>query len=72
MNPVWSFLSSLTLKLVGPLLAYLKGRGDVERNHLEKEMKDAKESEAAWANRPRTDADALDRLLDAANKAKKP
>lgn len=38
MNALWSFLASLTLKLVGPILAYFKGRGDAEKKQAENQL----------------------------------
>lgn len=43
MNAAWSFLSSLVLKLIGPILAYLKGRGDQEKQSLESNLEAIRE-----------------------------
>lgn len=44
------FLLGAFEKLIAPLLAYLKGRSDIENKHL-------KESNKRMANRPRTNDD---------------
>jgi len=46
MSAFWSFLASLVLKLVGPLLAYLKGSGDEQTKQTKEDleaMRDAKD-----------------------------
>jgi hypothetical protein len=42
-NAVVTFLTSLTLKLIGPLLAYLKGRGDAELQNTKDSLEDIRE-----------------------------
>lgn len=69
---MWKFLAELFLKVIAPFLAFYAGRESEKKDFLEKELESEKENTAAWANRPRTDADALDRLLRASERAEKP
>lgn len=43
---IWSILTSLALKLIGPILAYLKGRGDVELKQAEDSLKGMRDAKA--------------------------
>jgi hypothetical protein len=46
MNAAISFLSSLALKLIGPILAYLKGRGDAELKQTKDSLKGMRDAKA--------------------------
>lgn len=62
-NAIWSFLSSLALKLIGPLLAYLKGRGDVEKDSTEKALEAMREVKDIHT-RIESDTDERNRVRD--------
>jgi hypothetical protein len=69
---LWSFLAELFFRLLIPFGAFMAGKEAEKSDQKDKEIERAEQGEKAWANRPKSSDDALERLLDAANKADKP
>lgn len=55
LKTILAFIGGLLESLALPMLAYLKGRGDVKSKYI-------KDQNKRLSNRPRTDNDALNRL----------
>lgn len=72
MNAAWSFLSSLALKLIGPILAYLKGRADSDLKHKEKELENAEAEKKLYSDASvATTVDAIRELRERAEAKRK-